>query len=154
MRIAVVGAGTMGHGIAYVAATAGLETRITDPDPAALARAMDQIAALFDRAVERGKLPPGERAAGLARVGAAASLEAAVRDADAVIEAAPERLEVKRAVFAVKQCHAQDRSRSAHGRDRDGGEHAGECELHTAGQQWRQRDHGLHGDLESSGWRG
>lgn len=106
MRVAVVGAGTMGHGIAYVAAAAGLETRITDPDPAALGRAMDQIAALFDRAVERGKLPPGERAAGLARVGAAATLEAAVRDADAVIEAAPERLEVKRAVFADLERHA------------------------------------------------
>lgn len=100
MRIAVVGAGTMGHGIAYVAAAAGLDVRITDPDPAALDRGVDAIRALFDRAVERGRLTAEEKAPRLAHVVAAPTLEGAVGEADAVIEAAPERIDVKRAIFA------------------------------------------------------
>ena len=100
MRIAVVGAGTMGHGIAYVAAAAGLDVSITDPDPAALDRGVEAIGGLFDRAVERGRLTAEEKAPRLARVVAAPTLEGAVRAADAVIEAAPERIDVKRAIFA------------------------------------------------------
>ena len=106
MRIAVIGAGTMGHGIAYVAAAAGLRVRLTDQDAAALERAASHIATLFDRAVERGKLGPAERADGLARVSAAASVADAVRDSDAVIEAVPERLELKRSLFAEVERHA------------------------------------------------
>jgi 3-hydroxybutyryl-CoA dehydrogenase len=100
VRIAVVGAGTMGHGIAYVAAAAGLDVRITDPDAAALDRGVTAIRALFDRAVERGKLAAEEQASALGRVVAAPGLGSAVDDADAVIEAAPERIDVKRAIFA------------------------------------------------------
>ena len=101
MRIAVIGAGTMGHGIAYVAAAAGFSVRMTDADPAALARGMEQIAALAGRAVERGKLAAEEREPMLARVAPEATLDAAVRDADAVIEAAPEKIEVKHTIFAA-----------------------------------------------------
>jgi 3-hydroxybutyryl-CoA dehydrogenase len=100
VRIAVVGAGTMGHGIAYVAAAAGLDVTITDRDPAALDRGMAAIGGLFDRAVERGRLAADEKASGLARVVAVSALAAAVGEADAVIEAAPERIDVKRAIFA------------------------------------------------------
>lgn len=106
MRIAVAGAGTMGHGIAYVAAAAGLDVRITDPDPAALERAVAQIGVLFDRAIERGKLPAEARGPGIARVRAVPTIEAAASDADAVIEAAPERIDLKRAIFAELERHS------------------------------------------------
>jgi 3-hydroxybutyryl-CoA dehydrogenase len=96
----------MGHGIAYVAAAAGLEVRMTDPDPAALDRGVAQIGMLFDRAIDRGKIAPDERAPGLARIAPVPTVEEAVRDADAVIEAAPERMELKRTIFAEVERHA------------------------------------------------
>lgn len=105
-RIAVIGAGTMGHGIAYVAAAAGLDVHLTDADPVTLASATTRIRALFDRGLERGKMTAAERDAGTARIALVPSLEEAVRDADAVIEAAPERLELKRDIFAELGRHA------------------------------------------------
>ncbi len=96
----------MGHGIAYVAAAAGLDVRLTDASDAALRAGMAALEALFDKGVERGRLTAAERAEGLARVTAAGTLAGAVRDADVVIEAAPELLELKRAIFTEAERHA------------------------------------------------
>jgi 3-hydroxybutyryl-CoA dehydrogenase len=98
-RLAVIGAGTMGHGIAQVAAAARYRTLLVDVDPAALARGMRGIESGLDRAVEKGKLDPEERGAILARVTAATDLEAAAAGADIVIEAVPESLDLKRDLF-------------------------------------------------------
>jgi 3-hydroxybutyryl-CoA dehydrogenase len=98
-RVAVIGAGTMGHGIAAVSAMSGYDVVIADANDATLAQAMRRIEATFDKAVERGKLEPGKRGAALACVRAVASASDAAADADLVIEAIPERLELKQQLF-------------------------------------------------------
>ena len=101
MRVAaVLGAGTMGHGIAQVLAQAGLEARLHDPDAAALARGLAAVRANLDKGVEKGKVSAAERDTALARMRGAATLEEAVRAADVVIEAAPESLALKQRIFA------------------------------------------------------
>jgi 3-hydroxybutyryl-CoA dehydrogenase len=92
-RAAVVGAGVMGAGIAHVLAAAGWRVGLHDPDPAALASARERIAA----AAESLGRPPGPV---LELVSEAASLEAVVEGASLVIEAGPERVEVKQYLFA------------------------------------------------------
>lgn len=98
--LAIVGAGTMGQGIAYAAAAAGYSVAITDASSAALSRAMETISASVRGGLERGKLTQEEHDDVLERIAAHASLDDAVGDASIVIEAVPEILAVKRAVFA------------------------------------------------------
>lgn len=97
--VAVLGAGTMGAGIAQVAAQAGYEVRLRDVEDLYVEAGMKKIRANLDKGVEKGKLSPDEARAALARVHATTDLGAAVRDADLVIEAVPERLDLKRVVF-------------------------------------------------------
>jgi 3-hydroxybutyryl-CoA dehydrogenase len=99
-RIGVVGAGTMGSGIAQVAAQAGFETAMYDAVPAALGRATETIRRSLGLFVENGKLAPAERDAVLARIHAVTDLPDAAREADLVIEAVPEDLSLKKRVFA------------------------------------------------------
>lgn len=107
--LAVVGAGTMGHGIAYVAAAAGHEVRLTDADADALERARIRIGESIDRGVARGKLTAEAGGAALARIRFEPDLAAAARGATVVVEAVPERLELKRALFrAVEPLVAPD----------------------------------------------
>ncbi len=106
-QILVIGAGTMGHGIAQVAALAGYEAAIFDVAPAAVAKALASVKSNLDKGVEKGKVTPEARAAALARVRAAASsLEEAAKTADLVVEAVPEKLELKRSIFATLGKHA------------------------------------------------
>lgn len=98
-RIAVIGAGTMGHGIAYVASAAGYEVRLADADAATLEAGMQRVREAFDKAIERGKATPDSRESALARLTSAGSAADAARDADLVIEAVPERLELKQSIF-------------------------------------------------------
>lgn len=99
-RVAVIGAGTMGHGIAYVAALAGCPVTLTDADPEQLPRAARQIEAAFAKAIARGKCTPEARDAALGRFEHAPTPAAAVAGADVVIEAVPERLDTKQRLFA------------------------------------------------------
>jgi len=98
-RIAVIGAGTMGHGIAYVAAAAGYEVRLADADATTLATGMRRIREAFEKAIERGKATAESRDAALTRLTSAESAVEASRAADLIIEAVPERLDLKRAIF-------------------------------------------------------
>ncbi len=98
-HVAVIGAGTMGHGIAQVAAMAGYDTRITDADPAALVVALDKIKRNLDGAVDRGKKTRDQANAAMERLSTAATMERAVRGADVVIEAVVEKLAVKQDLF-------------------------------------------------------
>ncbi|HCI4585486.1 TPA: 3-hydroxyacyl-CoA dehydrogenase [Klebsiella quasipneumoniae subsp. quasipneumoniae] len=98
-NVAVIGSGTMGAGIAEVAAAAGHPVLIYDIDHQAIARAIEGIARRLASRVERGKLASEQADALLARLHPAHDL-AALADADLVIEAASERLEVKTALFA------------------------------------------------------
>jgi 3-hydroxybutyryl-CoA dehydrogenase len=95
MVVAVLGAGTMGAGIAQLAAASGARTLVHDPDADALERGMAGIGKRLEREVEKGRLEAGA-AGGLE---AAADL-GALAGADVVVEAAPESLELKRELFA------------------------------------------------------
>src|SRR5215204_1573259 len=97
--IGVVGAGTMGAGIAQVAALGGYETRLHDPVPKALEAANDRLHRALAKGATKGLW--SEEAADLAgaRVGAAASI-GDLAECGLVIEAAPEDLELKRELFA------------------------------------------------------
>jgi 3-hydroxybutyryl-CoA dehydrogenase len=98
-RVAVVGAGTMGHGIAQVAATAGYQTCITDTQTTALDSAVERIGQNLEGGVERGKISreSADRALGL--IDTCPTLEHAVQEAHVVIEAVVENIDVKRDLF-------------------------------------------------------
>ncbi len=99
--IAVIGAGTLGRGIAHVAALGGYRTVLEDLLPNALRKAESEIRDNLDRAVELGKLSTAEAKAALGRVEYAGSVEEAAREADLVIEAVPEELESKIEIFTL-----------------------------------------------------
>ena len=98
--VAVIGAGTMGHGIAQVAAQAGYAVRLADAVPGAAAAAVERIRANLEGGVARGKVTAAARDEALARITARDGVPEAARDADIVIEAAPEDLDLKRDLFA------------------------------------------------------
>jgi 3-hydroxybutyryl-CoA dehydrogenase len=97
--VAVLGAGTMGNGIAHVFARAGYAVILRDLEPRFLDRALSTISANLDREIRKGKLSAEEKPRVLARIEAVTSL-ATVSRADFLIEAVPERLDLKRAVLA------------------------------------------------------
>jgi 3-hydroxybutyryl-CoA dehydrogenase len=99
-KVAVIGAGTMGTGIAQVAARAGYRTAIYDAAEGAAKRSLERIGEALSRAIERGKCTAQERDETLGRLSTAADLESATGEADLVIEAAPEDLALKRELFA------------------------------------------------------
>lgn len=98
--LAVLGAGTMGHGIAQVAAQAGCHAVLYDVDAAAAARAIAKVRGNLDKGVELGKVELAARDAAVERLRAARDLGDACGAADCVIEAVPERLELKTGLFA------------------------------------------------------
>ncbi len=98
-RIGVVGAGTMGHGIAQVAVQSGYEVVLADTVPAALERGVAQVGKGLGRLVDKGKLAADARDQALSRLEPAADLTAFAR-VDLAVEAVVERLEVKQAVLA------------------------------------------------------
>lgn len=105
--VAVIGAGTMGHGIAQVAAVAGYTVKLTDARVEALDAARTRIADNLAGAVQRGKLTREDADAALARVSTSPDMRSSVRDAQLVIEAIVEDLAVKREVFAALDAFAR-----------------------------------------------
>jgi 3-hydroxybutyryl-CoA dehydrogenase len=104
--VAVLGAGTMGHGIAHVAALAGYATRLHDPYPEALERAGAAVRRNLDKGVERGKVERADADAALGRLELHPEIVTAVTGADLVIEAVPERMELKLEAFRACDLHA------------------------------------------------
>lgn len=99
-QIAVIGTGTMGRGIAYLAAVAGYETVIHDADAGALEAAKSSIESTLQKSIERGKISREEADAASGRLHLSADLEPAVHGADLIVEAVPENLELKKDLFA------------------------------------------------------
>jgi len=97
-RVGVVGAGTMGNGIAQVFAQAGFEVRLCDQLPAALDRAKTGIEKSLARFVEKGKLTAADRDAALGRLTSGSDLDA-LADVDYVVEAIAESIEAKTDIF-------------------------------------------------------
>jgi len=101
----VVGAGTMGNGIAHVFAQAGWATTIIDVSPEALQKALATIGANLDRQVKKGAVTPGQKTQTLGRIKTETSL-AAVAGAELVIEAATEHPQTKFEIFKSLDAHA------------------------------------------------
>ena len=97
-HIAVIGAGTMGRGIAQVAAVAGYTVTLYDISPELTAAGQQAIFGLLDKAVARGKLPPDTAAHARTHLATTTNL-ATCATADLIIEGAPERLDLKRELF-------------------------------------------------------
>lgn len=106
--VAVLGAGTMGHGIAQVAAAAGLDTRLFDTAAELVDRGLARVRDNLDKGVARGKLTAEQRDATLASLRGDTDLAAAVTGADIVIEAVPEQLELKQSLFGRVAAHVGD----------------------------------------------
>ena len=96
--VAVLGAGTMGNGIAHMFARAGYSVILRDVEQRFLERAMETIGKNLDREVKKGKLGEAEKSAVLARLKPVTDMNA-IAAADFVVEAVPEKLEIKRAVL-------------------------------------------------------
>jgi 3-hydroxybutyryl-CoA dehydrogenase len=106
MKVVVLGGGIMGNGIAQLAATAGDDAVIRDVGEAPLERAFAAIEKSLARFVKSGKLTQADADAARARLSGTTDLEAAVADADVVIEAVPEILDLKRELWAEVVAHA------------------------------------------------
>ena len=104
--IAVLGAGTMGHGIAWAAAVGGFETRLFDVSRDALDRASAAFDTIGAKAVELGKLAADDLAAARGRISMLGNLGTALSGIDFVIEAVPERMDLKLSVLAEVQRQA------------------------------------------------
>src|SRR5207245_3324627 len=92
--------GTMGHGIAHASIVAGYETTMYDVAQAAVDAGCRAIAAIVDKGVELGKVTAADATAAKARLRTTTDLAAAVSSADFIIEAAPERIELKLSLLA------------------------------------------------------
>ena len=99
-EVAVIGLGLMGSGIAELVARSGRRVGAVEVDQGFLDQGMARLRASLDRAVSRGKLTDAGRDEVLARIAPTVDLAAAVAGADLVIEAIPERIELKRTLFA------------------------------------------------------
>lgn len=99
-RAAVLGSGTMGHGIAQVLAQAGIHTCVYDVQSTALDQARSKVRVNLETGVEKGKVSAAQRDAALAALSFTTDLEQALHGVELVIEAVPEKLELKRTLFA------------------------------------------------------
>jgi len=99
--IGVIGAGTMGRGIAYAAAAGGYRTILEDVSPAMLEAGAAYLREALDEGVARGKISPPQRDAALANLRTMSSVEDVCREADLLIEAVPEEMELKLEIFTI-----------------------------------------------------
>jgi len=98
--VAVIGAGTMGAGIAQVCAQTGWQTRLYDAFPEGLQKGMDSISAFWEKGIARGKTTEQQKSEWSANLSLHGDMSAAVSGADLVIEAVPEVMELKQSIFS------------------------------------------------------
>lgn len=98
-EIAVLGAGTMGHGIAQISALAGYDVVLYDISTELAEKGLQSIKTTLDKGVAKKKVEPAMRDKALARIRISGDLRDAAQHADMVIEAAPEKLELKKSIF-------------------------------------------------------
>ncbi len=107
-NVTVLGAGTMGHGIAHAAIAGGYDTRMYDVAPAAVEKGRLAIERIASRGVELGKLTAADASAMLRRLTVTSTLAEALAGTDFVIEAAPERIDLKIALITEIDALAPD----------------------------------------------
>ncbi|MDT8341419.1 MAG: 3-hydroxybutyryl-CoA dehydrogenase [Longimicrobiales bacterium] len=105
-RVTVIGGGTMGNGIAHVCAQAGLSVTLVDVDAAALDRALATISRNLDRQVGKALISDEDKLATLARIRGETTVEGGVENAELVVEAVPEKAELKYTLFRTLDEHA------------------------------------------------
>ncbi|QZX99009.1 3-hydroxyacyl-CoA dehydrogenase/enoyl-CoA hydratase family protein [Halobaculum rubrum] len=108
--VAVLGAGNMGHGIAEVAALAGFDVNLRDINEEFVQNGYDQIEWSLGKLAEKDQISESDADAALDRVTAVVPVEDAVADADLVIEAVPEKMDIKKDVYTEVEEHAPDRA--------------------------------------------
>ena len=98
-QVSVIGAGTMGNGIAHVFAQSGYDVTLVDVQAPALERAMQTIGRNLDRLIVKEKISEADKAATLGRIQTSTDLAVGVSNADLIVEAATEKLELKLSIF-------------------------------------------------------
>lgn len=106
--VAVLGAGTMGHGIAQVCADIGCEVRLYDINEDAVAAGLTRIRGNLEKGIARGKVTAEQRDQVLGQLSTTTEIAEAVVGADLVVEAAPESMELKASIFAAVDAAAPD----------------------------------------------
>ncbi|MFT5680681.1 MAG: 3-hydroxybutyryl-CoA dehydrogenase [Myxococcota bacterium] len=106
-NVSIFGAGTMGHGIAQVCAAAGMTVKLYDIDQPRVDAGLARIAKNLTKGIARGKVTEEERATTLANVTGVTELAAAAEGADILIEAIPEKLEMKHSLFTALDQYAE-----------------------------------------------
>ena len=107
-KVAVIGAGTMGAGIAQVCAQSGWNTVLYDAFPVGLEKGMQRIDAFWDKGIARGKTTEEQKQEWSENLHAESNLENAVKDCDLIIEAVPEILELKQKIFQEVEQYASE----------------------------------------------
>ena len=110
MNVCVLGAGTMGHGVAQVSAMAGHDVHLRDVDESVLEAGLAAIGDNLAGGIERGKVTESERDETLARISTTTDLAAAASEADLVVEAVPESLDLKKEVFREVEAVVDDQA--------------------------------------------
>lgn len=105
-KVAVIGAGTMGNGIAHVFAASGYDVNLIDVSQAALDRALGTIGKNLDRQIKKEQITEAEKTATLARITCHTQLAEGVKDRDLVVEAATENVTLKTQIFQQMDAHA------------------------------------------------
>lgn len=107
-NITVIGAGTMGNGIAHTFAQAGFQVNLADISQAALEKGVKTIETNLDRIIAKGNLTEEQKKATLANINSFTSIAEAVKNADLIVEAATENLELKLKIFQEIDEHAPE----------------------------------------------
>jgi len=105
-KIAVIGAGTMGNGIAHVFAQKGFQVNLIDTQSTALEKAIQTIQKNLDRQIAKGIIDEAAKKSTLSNITCIAQLEEGVKEADLVVEAATENSEIKKSIFSALDKYA------------------------------------------------
>ncbi|MFT4945605.1 MAG: 3-hydroxybutyryl-CoA dehydrogenase, partial [Halovenus sp.] len=105
MHVAVLGAGTMGHGIAQLSAMAGHQVQLRDIEAELVEEGLAAVESNLDGGIERDKLTEQQKLETLDRLQGTTTLETAVADANVVIEAVPEDIEIKHQTLTDVEAH-------------------------------------------------
>ena len=105
-KIAVIGAGTMGNGIAHVFAQKGFQVNLIDTQSTALEKAIQTIQKNLDRQIAKGIIDEAAKANTLSNINCITQLEEGVKEADLVVEAATENSEIKKSIFSALDKYA------------------------------------------------
>jgi len=105
-KVSIIGAGTMGNGIAHVFAQSGFKVSLVDVNPSQLQRAMDTIHKNLDRQLSKGTITEEQKRSTLANISVSSIIAEGVKDAQLVVEAATENVELKLSIFEQMDTYA------------------------------------------------